>query len=152
MLEKLKEQFLAHLLLTVIFPSLLLFVGTVWTLSPILIDPLWKQVPVPTLQRIWCTSLLSILALVTYIFYLRRKESQKLRLYSGLYWDRNANAYCPGCKSPLTGYTVSDSGHHLGCVKCTAVALRDNQGGNLPLKDAQDFVLRNFHQLERARA
>src|SRR5438552_350418 len=105
MIEKLRELLLQYMLQIVVFPSLLLLVTTVWALTPLLIDPLWKRVPVPTLQRLWTLSFLSIAALLAYVIILRRKEAKKLRIQYGIYWDHHGNSFCPACRVPLTGYT-----------------------------------------------
>lgn len=153
-LEKIKEQLLANLLSIVVFPSLLLLVGTVWTLTPLLIDPLWKRVPVPTLQRLWTLSFLSIVALLAYVLFLRRKQAKKLRLQFGIYWDRDGNCFCPACRTPLTGYTVDmTTGPVVACVKCDKViAIRNHDGEHLLLRNAQKFIIESFSHLQLDRS
>jgi hypothetical protein len=64
------------------------------------------------------------------------KKLRNLRLQYGLYWNRHGNSFCPGCRTPFTGYSKDARGSVLGCAKGGVVALRDSDGADLTLRDA----------------
>ena len=151
MLEKLKELFLKRTsellgtLLTLLF-------GTIfWQIIPLLLSPLWTRLSPPTLQRILGLSLLSVMALLAYTLTLHRKLKTKLRIQFGLYWDRHGNPFCPACRSLVTGYTNDYiRGPIVACVKCDSViAIRDDDGQHLVLRDARNSIIQSFNQLSK---
>jgi hypothetical protein len=142
MIEKLKELFLKHLLELAVVPALLLIGTTAWVLMPTLLDPLWKRLQAPTLQRLLGLSFLSVVVLLAYVAFLHHKIRAKLRVGFGILWDKVLHPYCPACKSPLTNYAQYHSGGWgFRCIKCDArIFLRDENGLELELVKAKALL------------
>ena len=142
----LKELFRKHM--TELAGVLLtLLSGTIfWKIIPLLLSPLWTRLSTPTLQRMLGLSFLSAVALLTYVVLLRRKLKRKLRIRFGLYWDKEANPFCPACQSLLTGYSIALGGEgYFACVKCNrTILLSDRTGKPISFSAAQEKALESF--------
>lgn len=145
MLQKLKELLLEHTLTLVVIPSLALFGTLFWTAMPTLLAPLWSRLEPQKLQRILGLSLLSVLVLLAYAFYLHRKLKTKLRVMYGIQWDREDNPYCPGCDKPLSNYEDNPYvGIGFHCLTCKAlVSMYEPDGTLITLKTLRRLMSSN---------
>lgn len=91
---------------------------------------------------IWST--LSIVLLCSYLFDLHRKSRKNaLRLYFGIYWDKEKNPYCPACKTPLNYFHDNEYNeyHTFECIKCNKeMSAKDINGNYLSLKQAKELL------------
>lgn len=137
--EKIKEQVAQHLVIAVLAPFLFL-AGVLWSAIPYQVwDQLSGLTPKKALWALLGILVLTSLGLTAYVFVLRRRLKNKLRPMYGVLWDREANAYCPGCNSALAAYQERAFGMlAFRCTKCkTELPLRDDEGKDVTLLEAK---------------
>ncbi len=83
------------------------------------IYPIFRLIEEYTSKRLLlflCILLGILLLLNLYSLY----SLNRLNLKFGLYWDKQKNPYCPGCRKPLHGFYKQADNHRYGgkCVTC----------------------------------
>lgn len=116
-------------------------------LLPLVLPSILQNSPPKLILLLLVLSMLGNLTLLTLVLLNRNK---KLKLKFGIYWDKEAEPYCPICKTPLqTGehaFTyingVNYGSANLTCPKCDkSFLMRDDSSKITHLKTAKKSIL-----------
>ena len=134
MLERLKDKWSDWLL-----GSVIAAVG--WLIAIVgktILEPVVEDLASPQMQRALLPSLaLSLVANVVLcgvVLYQRFADRMVIRF--GIFWDRNLQPHCPGCKTPLHSCGWRQPGWGFDCSKCCKVVMLQEGKYNYTLEQA----------------
>ena len=132
-------------ILTILVSSL---VTVLVTIGIAIRDPLenivLQNVPKSILVLLPILLLLLLILAVSYIFFLRKKLTNKLFSACGVYWDKYFNPHCPACQKLLGNYGSYEIRTHdfvkgFFCISCkNVILLSDGDKTGMNIDEAKE--------------
>jgi hypothetical protein len=133
------------LLLSAIFGVLGILIGSLYSdVIPIVLPIVIQELPKTVLLKMLSVAILlfSLSILASLFIYFQYKP--KLITKFGVLWDKNKEAYCPSCQTPLSEGThfnsAADNYYYFKCFKCKIPIRLKHNGKNILLDEAQKLL------------
>ena len=124
-----------------IFGILLLLIGLIYPdIIPGIFRYIIQNLSKEALLKITSLAILLSILLAGLSFTIYLKYKPRLTAKCGVLWDKNKEAHCPACKSPLsesTFYNAPANMHHFyKCINCDKEITLKHNGKNILLDEA----------------
>jgi len=143
-IDTVKELSTKYLISSLFGLSLLLLGILYQDLFPIIYPEVIRKLPKEVFLKMTTLAILLVVlsSILSLLFYLKSKV--KLIPKCGVLWDKNKEAHCPSCQSPLsegTFYNAPANMHYFyKCIKCDKKITLKHGGKNIILDEAHKLL------------